>query len=487
MHPESDTGKSTALVPRETVESIVARRAQALDLYAEAHHALEAASEALDAARTAEAALSGSANSFTFLSEKERKAFVDRLCVPPRPDFLATARRLTDIGIWGRLVELTELQRLMDKQAKDELRTQLQNEAPEATAETIYATLERFALDAGTIFRRGIANAFSSLDRRFRSHDGWKIGSRVIITRMFDDGGWWNHYSNTRDTLIDIERAFYVLEGLEQPANYGGIVGKIDAARTGGWGARQTEVESEYFTVRIFKNGNAHLWFRRDDLLRKVNKLLAEYYGEVIPHERDPDPDTGFDKVKTTPAKRFGFYPTSEGMAEDIVRNCQLYRREDQPGMTVLEPSAGTGNLARPCVKNWRAAVDCVELQDHLAAGLLAEGIYRRVWQADFLAMRPDPDKLYDRIIMNPPFDRERDIDHVLHALRFLKPDGFLAAIMSAGTEFRETKKAVHFRALMAEKRARFSDLPAGSFAHAGTYVNTCLLRVYADGRTVPY
>ncbi|MEQ8349820.1 MAG: hypothetical protein RIB84_01100 [Sneathiellaceae bacterium] len=101
--------------------------------------------------------------------------------------------------------------------------------------------------------------------------------------------------------------------------------------------------------------------------------------------------------------------------------------------------------------------------------------------------MRPDSDGLYDRIVMNPPFDRQRDIDHVMHALRFLKPDGYLVAIMSAGTEFRETRKATSFRALMEKMRAKWRDLPAGSFAHAGTYVNTCLVRVYADGRTVPY
>ena len=44
------------------------------------------------------------------------------------------------------------------------------------------------------------------------------------------------------------------------------------------------------------------------------------------------------------------------------------------------------------------------------------------------------------------PFDLERDIDHVTHALKFLKSDGYLTAIMSAGTEFRETKKAKAFR-----------------------------------------
>jgi hypothetical protein len=87
---------------------------------------------------------------------------------------------------------------------------------------------------------------------------------------------------------------------------------------------------------------------------------------------------------------------------------------------------------------------------------------------------------------MNPPFDRERDIDHVLHALGFLKPDGCLVAIMSAGTEFRETRKSIAFRELVDRMNGIWWDLPAGSFASVGTYVNTRILRVWrtAVGRT---
>ena len=69
--------------------------------------------------------------------------------------------------------------------------------------------------------------------------------------------------------------------------------------------------------------------------------------------------------------------------------------------------------------------------------------------RGDFLHLKPDPENLYDRVVMNPPFDRERDIDHVIHALKFLAPEGVLVAIMSAGTEFRETRKSVAFRELM--------------------------------------
>jgi 16S rRNA G1207 methylase RsmC len=33
---------------------------------------------------------------------------------------------------------------------------------------------------------------------------------------------------------------------------------------------------------------------------------------------------------------------------------------------------------------------------------------------------------------MNPPFDRERDVDHVMHVLKFLKEDGALFGLRSS-------------------------------------------------------
>ena len=60
-------------------------------------------------------------------------------------------------------------------------------------------------------------------------------------------------------------------------------------------------------------------------------------------------------------------------------------------------------------------------------------------------------------------------------------------AHQSAGTEFRETRKATAFRDLMERMNATWRDLPAGSFASVGTYVNTLVLRVYKDGRRQSY
>jgi hypothetical protein len=476
------------IVPRATVRDMVRRRDTAIELYGVAFQALAAADAALTAAGQAYRAIDplGQANwSYTHSTKEEDRSFIGSLTVPSHDDYAATARKVVDRQAWATLVRMTDLESLMDKAAKDQLRQQLQETVPEVTEDNVWATLQQFAADADMIFKRGIANTFTKLDRRFRSHDGWKIGGRVILTHCFDGIGYFSYGANVRDTLHDIDRTFQVLDGKAGPDIINGIVAAVERGRQGGYGSRQSMHESEYFRIRCYINGNAHVWFKRDDLVNKVNKLLGDYYGAPIPEEREPEEDSGLNTPKTGVAKRYGFFPTPDRAAEQVIELTPLYRG-DGPRLTILEPSAGTGSLSRRLVKAG-GVVDVIEYQAQLADALRASRIYRGVRCGDFLAVLPYPARLYDRVVMNPPFDRERDIDHVMHALKFLKPDGCLVAVMSAGTEFRETKKSVAFRALMAKMNARWRDLPVGSFVSVGTNVNTVVLRVWADGRVQPY
>jgi predicted RNA methylase len=393
-----------------------------------------------------------------------------------------TDRQYIDATVWDSLVRSTELNHLMDKKAKDELRQQLITDPPEFTEDTAYATIEQFMAESGMIFRRGIAEAFSNLDRRFRSHSDWKIGNRVILSRAFDDYGHWNYGRDHRATLQDIERTFLILDGRKPVADYAGVVGEIDVARGRGMHARRSEVESEFYKVRIFENGNIHLWFKRDDLVQTANRMIGEYYGEVIPEERSYEDDGGLHEPKRSIAKNYGFFPTPDTLADRTIEDARLYRNEGS--FTVLEPSAGSGQLSRRATK-YRAIVDCVEFQPDLAQALKTCGHHNNVWCCDFLDLKPSTTGLYDRVIMNPPFDRERDIDHVMHALKFLKSDGFLIAIMSAHTEFAESKKAQAFRALISKMKGKFFDNPRNSFTSVGTNVNTITLQVWKDGHEV--
>ena len=100
--------------------------------------------------------------------------------------------------------------------------------------------------------------------------------------------------------------------------------------------------------------------------------------------------------------------------------------------------------------------------------------------QADFLNIQPDAS--YDRIVMNPPFAEQDDIRHVMHAFGFLRRNGRLVAIMSAGILFRANKLTTAFRDFVADRGGAIEPLPEGSFRSSGTAVNTCVVTITARG-----
>ena len=145
---------------------------------------------------------------------------------------------------------------------------------------------------------------------------------------------------------------------------------------------------------------------------------------------------------------------------------------------SVLEPSAGLGAIARLVLQAPGAELTCVEV--HAERAQVLTSLCPRVRHRDFLDLTPRGLGSFDRIVMNPPFDGGRDIDHVVHALKFLKPGGILASVMSAGVEFREDRKTADFRAQVERYGGHFSDLPPESFAESGTRVNTVIVKIRA-------
>ena len=470
---------NTGLIRRATIDAIVAGRNAALDQCRVAYQKLADADDAITAAqKTIMEAAPDQVTTYTF-GCRTRDEFLASLNLQDADTFLKEARHLIDVHVWSYIIHLTDMHSLMDKEEKEAMRQSLQTEPPEVTVDNVHATLTRFMADADTIWKRGLANTFSALDRRFRSHTGWRFGSRIILTYAFDEYGSWSFRSGHEDHLIDTERAFFILDGQTPPPNWYGIVDAVRRERLGGHGPRQSTIRSPFFKIKIFKNGNCHLWFTREDLVKKANRVLADYYGEVLSDGDAHDSPETFTS-KTSLARNFGHYPTPESVAKRVVEAAYIPTPQNgEAPALILEPSAGGGNIAS--LAACRGTVDCIEIQPHLADMLKAAGIYRHVWTADFLDRTPTP--VYDCVLMNPPFDRERDIDHVTHALKFLNEKGLLIAVMSAGTEFRETAKSRAFRDHMAQLNARWKDLPPGSFSSVGTNVNTLLLKVYKDGR----
>jgi methylase of polypeptide subunit release factors len=131
-----------------------------------------------------------------------------------------------------------------------------------------------------------------------------------------------------------------------------------------------------------------------------------------------------------------GFFPTPPALVEELLRHAQPLHK----GMRVLEPSAGNGAIAR-ALRAAGVEPKLVELNDDLRAILVTDGF--QLVGDDFLKFDQQG---WDRILMNPPFERGQDMEHVRHAYDLLADGGILAAITSEGPFFREDRKAAAFR-----------------------------------------
>lgn len=384
---------------------------------------------------------------------------------------LETYRREIDASAWWNVYIMSGMDVMMDRTEKEKFAKSLEGDIAPFTVENFEATFAALIGDANLIFARGLARTFSDLDRRFKSHDGFKLGSRIILTRVFDEYGSWNYHSRMRDTIADIERVFAVLDN-KRPV-IGALAQQIEKDRKG-YNARQSDSETEYFRIHCFKNGNAHLWFKRDDLVDRANKVLAAYYGEVLP---DAAPKSySPDDLRTKsglPAKNLSFYATPDEVCKRLLSDVHIVE-----GMRVLEPSAGTGAIVRHLLATG-ATVDAIEIDPERAQAL--RGIRHNrlnVTNANFLTTTPRA--VYDYVVMNPPFYHTHWMEHVLHAFDFLKERGTLLAVLPVTAETGDTKKHEEFRAWVAKHETwrAFTDLPPESFAASGTRVNTVILRV---------
>jgi predicted RNA methylase len=187
------------------------------------------------------------------------------------------------------------------------------------------------------------------------------------------------------------------------------------------------------------------------------------------------------DKAKRTGViidpKEADFFWTSDEVADRLVDFSRVNDRHN-----VLEPSAGNGALVKAIRRAAPGAVvTCVEALDKNYQALTELKPFNAI-RRDFLTIGPGEIGTFDRIVMNPPFSKRADINHVWHAFRhFLAPGGILAAIMSGSVEYREDTLTKSFRMLVEENNGSIVKLPADSFKHAGTSVNTVMVRMFKE------
>jgi hypothetical protein len=189
--------------------------------------------------------------------------------------------------------------------------------------------------------------------------------------------------------------------------------------------------------------------------------------GKVFGFVFATDPTDLLDQIangeKRNLKKEFQFFATPEKLADEFVRIADL-----KPQDKILEPSAGQGAIIKAINKVCDVVPDCFELMDVNTLILTQCGLSFNLIGDDFLKHNG---KTYSKIIANPPFTKNQDIDHLKEMYKCLSEGGKLVCITSESWVTGNQKKQVDFREWLVSVKANIIDNDKGTFKESGTMV----------------
>lgn len=162
--------------------------------------------------------------------------------------------------------------------------------------------------------------------------------------------------------------------------------------------------------------------------------------------------------------KQFNFFPTPRPIVE-LAQELLCHDGES----SILEPSCGTGNLVDGLEPFTRA----IEINEDCIVELKNKNI--EVIGFDFTQTLPIKFKY---IIMNPPFQKRQDAEHVFLAFNnWLEDGGVLVAITSTSIITANDKKSKYFQDLYLKYGIYQKIIDAGAFKESGTMVSTAITK----------
>lgn len=176
--------------------------------------------------------------------------------------------------------------------------------------------------------------------------------------------------------------------------------------------------------------------------------------------------------------KEFQFFATPADLADYLV---ELAKPECFD--IVLEPSAGQGAIIEAIgrvIDTTSISIDAIELM-HENYDILHEktaNIHFQCYRADFLqaAQSGRYQYHYNRIIANPPFSKNQDIDHIEAMYKCCKDGGRIVSVASNHWRTSTNKKETEFKNWLESIGAEIIDVPKGKFKDSGTMIATCII-----------
>jgi len=186
-------------------------------------------------------------------------------------------------SIWRDLMLKSGMMVLMDAEARDQWHKNLEaGDLPAISEANILSTFEQLHLNKMEVFERGIINVFKGLSWDYKTNSPCSFGKKIIINNLVTHNRWGFslNWGWRRDQLADLERMLFLLSGKSIPDNRSDITTRLMAHIRDN--PDKDVYEDEFFRVRYFQKGTAHLTFKRLDLVERMNDIIAKHYPGML-------------------------------------------------------------------------------------------------------------------------------------------------------------------------------------------------------------
>ena len=196
--------------------------------------------------------------------------------------------KVLDAAVWSTLLDKSGLRSFLDATARDQWRHAIDKlQVPALTRENIDATFSTLHQGRSAMFERGVCELFRKLSWHYKTNSPCRLGKRLVLSFIVD-----TRIGSVRlaprhdgcDRLDDLVRVMSILDHKPEPDHRHAVWSTLTKAN---WPNEGPFTWADYFSIRGFKNGNAHLTFLRLDLIDKMNAIIAKHYDHVLPPTND--------------------------------------------------------------------------------------------------------------------------------------------------------------------------------------------------------
>ena len=272
VNPDGDAGQENELIPSLSIANLLQQREAVMILFQEALEKLEQAHALATAARLGFPDLS-MARGWRGHGLRMTGEFANRTTL------LETFQACVDAGGWTTLLQDSGMRSIMSASKRKEGDEQLGAEkVPALTREAICSTFASLHDSRMDMFEQGVLECFRCLSWDYTTNLPQKFGKRLVMTCLTSYGS-----ANMRQTdhLDDLLRVFHLCDGKPEADHRRGAYRLIaDAMQsTAAW---PKHAENDYLSIRLFKNHNGHVTFKRPDLIQRLNRILAKHYPHAL-------------------------------------------------------------------------------------------------------------------------------------------------------------------------------------------------------------